>query len=63
MDCHTWWGGHSAPVEVTEQIQSWTFINTSYASATDNLDTATVVVWRSDDGTMTGDEADIAPAA
>lgn len=54
VDCPTWWGGHSAPVEVTEQIQSWTFINTSYASASDNWDTATVVVWRSDDGTMTG---------
>lgn len=54
VDCPAWWGGHSAPVVVTEEIQSWTFTNTTYETAADNWDTATVVVWRSDDGTMTG---------
>ncbi len=54
VDCPTWWGGHSEPVEVTTEKQSWTFTNTSYPDATDNWDTATVVIWRSDDGTMGG---------
>lgn len=54
VDCPAWWGGHSAPVVVTEEIQSWTFTNTTYETAADNWDTATVVVWRSDDGAMMG---------
>lgn len=54
VDCPTWWGGHSAPVTITENIQSWTFTSTSYPEAENNWETATAVIWRSDNGVMNG---------
>lgn len=54
VDCPTWWGGHSAPVKLTESIQSWTFTSTSYPDAVNNWETGTVVIWRSDNGSMAG---------
>lgn len=54
VDCPAWWGGHTPAVKVSETRQSWSFTNTTYESAVDNWDTATVVVWRSDDGVMMG---------
>ncbi len=54
IDSPTWWGNHSAAVQVTENIQSWTFTNTTYADAADNWDTASVVVFRSSNGTVSG---------
>ncbi|MBQ6890526.1 MAG: family 43 glycosylhydrolase, partial [Oscillospiraceae bacterium] len=54
IDSPAWWGNHSGAVQVTENIQSWTFTNTTYADAADNWDTASVVVFRSANGTVSG---------
>ena len=54
VDCPAWWGDHSAPVEVTTEIQSWSFTCTMYEEGGDYFDTATAVIFRSDDGTLNG---------
>ena len=54
VDSPAWWGAHSAPVEITEDIQSWNFICTMYEEGGDYYDTATAVIFRSDDGTLSG---------
>ncbi len=54
IDSPAWWSNHSDAVQITSNIQSWSFTATSYASAADNWDTPSVLVYRSDDGKVDG---------
>lgn len=54
LDCSGWWTTHSDGIEVTEEGVTVTFTATTYESATDNWQSAIIVVYSGDEGKVNG---------